>query len=103
MKAIRVTYIAKADYVAHNQENIQKVMADLQRLNHAGINYHACLGADGRTFTHTAFFNSEGDEKILLGLPAFVHFQEQLKAKGLDTPPKSEQLSLVGSSKELFN
>jgi hypothetical protein len=103
MKTVRVTYTAKADYVEQNQKNIQQVMAELQKLNHAGILYHACLGADGRTFTHTAFFNSEGDEKILLGLPAFIHFQEQLKAKGLETPPKQELLSLVGSSKQLFS
>ncbi|HTB07659.1 MAG TPA: hypothetical protein VK806_11970 [Bacteroidia bacterium] len=103
MKAVRVTYIAKAEYVEQNQKNIQQVMADLQKINNPNINYHACLGADGKTFTHTAFFNTEGDEKVLFDLPAFKHFQEQLKAKGLDNPPKSEQLSLVGSSKELFN
>jgi len=31
-------------------------MADLQALNYPGINYNACLGADSKTFTHTAFF-----------------------------------------------
>ena len=78
-------------------------MADLQKLNHPGINYNSCLGADGKTFTHTAFFKSDEDEKLLLELPSFKYFQEQLKAGGLEIPPKQELLTLVGSSRNFFN
>jgi len=102
MKIVRVTYSTKAAYADQNQTNIKKVMADLQKLKHPGINYHVCLGADGKTFTHTAFFETDQDEKILTDLPAFRHFQEQLKATGLEAPPKQELLSLVGSSKDMF-
>lgn len=77
-------------------------MAYLQTLNHAGLNYHVCLGADGKTFTHTAFFKTTEDEKVLLDLPAFKTFQEQLKASGPENPPKQELLSLVGSSNSMF-
>jgi len=103
MKIVKVTYTAKTEYVEQNMKNIRQVMTDLQQLGNNGINYNSCLGADGKSFTHTAFFNSEEDEKILLGLPAFKHFQEQLKANGLETPPKQEQMSLVGSSVNIFN
>lgn len=102
MKIVKVTYTAKAEYVEQNQKNIRNVMADLQKLNHPGINYNSCLGADGKSFIHTAFFKSEEDEKVLLSLPAFKHFQEQLKAEGIETPPKQELLSLVGSSTNIF-
>ena len=102
MKIVRVTYSTKPVYADQNQTNIRNVMADLQKLKHPGINYHVCLGADGKTFTHTAFFKTDKDEKILFELPAFRHFQEQLKATGLETPPKQELLSLVGSSKDMF-
>ena len=102
MKIVRVTYTAKPEYVEQNQQNIRNVMAELQRLNHPGINYNCCLGADGKSFTHTAFFNTDQDEKTLLQLPAFIYFQEQLKAKGIETPPKQELLSLVGASKDIF-
>lgn len=78
-------------------------MSDLQRLNHPGINYNACLGADGKTFTHTAFFKSEEDQKLLNELSSFKYFQEQLKANGFEIPPKQELLNLVGSSKNIFN
>jgi hypothetical protein len=102
MKIVRVTYSTKTKYADQNQANIKNVMADLQKLNHPGINYHVCLSADGKTFTHTAFFETDKEEKILLELPAFRHFQDELKANGLEIPPKQELLSLVGSSKDMF-
>jgi hypothetical protein len=102
MKIVRVTYTTKAEYSEHNQKNIQTVMSDLKQIANPGINYNSCLSPDGVSFTHTAFFQSEEDEKVLLGLPAFKVFQDQLKANGLVAPPKQEVLTLVGSSKELF-
>jgi len=103
MKIVKVTYTTKAGYSAKNQENIKRVMADLRELNYAGINYNTCVSADGTTFIHTAFFKSEDDQKLLNELESFRDFQVQLKASGLETPPKQELLSLVGSSKNIFN
>jgi hypothetical protein len=103
MKIVRVTYTAKADYVEHNKANIAAVMNDLQALNHPGINYNSCLSPDNQTFTHTAFFQSAEDEKILLELPAFKHFTGELKASGPEAGPKQELLSLVGTSKSIFH
>jgi hypothetical protein len=102
MKIVRVTYTAKAAYVEQNKANIQNVMSDLQKLNIGGMNYNSCLGADGQTFTHTAFFESDAEEAKLFALPSFKHFQEQLKQNGLDTPPKQELLQLVGTSTDIF-
>ena len=102
MKIVKVIYTAKAEYVAQNQNNIKNVMADLRGLNHPGMNYKSCLSPDGKTFIHTAFFNSEEDEKTLLNLPSFKNFQEQLKVNGIEVPPKQELLTLVGSSKDIF-
>ena len=102
MKIVRVTYTAKAEFAGQNQDNIKKVMTDLQKLNYPGINYNACLGPDGKTFTHTAFFKSDEDQKLLNELSSFKHFQEKLKAGGLEVPPKQELLTLVGSSSDIF-
>ncbi len=102
MKIVRVTYTTKPEYSEHNQNNIKTVMSDLQQLAHPGINYNSCLNPDGSTFTHTAFFQTDEDEKILLGLPSFKVFQEQLKAGGLTAPPKQELLTLVGASSDIF-
>jgi hypothetical protein len=103
MKIVRVTYTTTSEYAQQNQGNIKNVMTDLQKLNHPGINYNACLSADGKTFTHTAFFQSDEDEKVLIELPSFKHFQVQLRSSGLEIPPKQELLNLVGSSKNIFN
>lgn len=102
MKIVRVTYAAKPEYVEQNQINIKKVMSDLRNLNQPGINYTVCLSADGKTFIHTSFFNADEDQKLLNDLASFKHFQEQLKAVGLETPPKQELLNLVASSKDIF-
>ncbi len=103
MKIVKVIYTTKAEYADQNQSNIKNVMADLQNLNHEGINYNACIGPDGKTFTHTAFFKSDEDQKLLNELASFKTFQEQLKASGLEVPPKQELQTLVGSSTDIFN
>lgn len=103
MKIVKVTYTTKPEYAAQNQANIKNVMAELQKINNPGINYNCCLCPDGISFIHTAFFKSEEDEKVLLTLPVFIHFQQQLKAEGIVSPPKQELLNLVGSSKDFFN
>ncbi len=102
MKIVKVTYTTQPHYASQNKANIEQVMADLQALNNTDIHYNACLGADDKTFTHTAFFKNEDDQKILFALPSFQHFQEQLKASAPEVPPKNELLTLVGSSYTIF-
>lgn len=103
MKIVKVMYIAIPEFAEQNSANIKAVMSDLQRINNPGIFYHACVGTDRKSFIHTAFFKSEEEHKILNELPAFIHFQQQLKAAGFEVAPKQELLTLVGSSKNIFN
>ncbi len=102
MKIFKVTYTTNAEFTEQNQENIKKVMSDLQHANHKGINYNACLSSDNKTFIHTAFFQTDEDQKILNELPSFKSFQEQLRSSGLETPPNAEVLTLVGTSNNIF-
>jgi hypothetical protein len=102
MKIVKVTYTTKQEYSDQNKNNIKNVMSDLQKINNDGINYNCCLSADGKTFTHTAFFKSDEEQKVLFDLPSFKTFQEQLKASSPETPPKQELLTLVGSSINIF-
>ena len=102
MKIVKVIYTAKPEFVEQNIRNIKTVMNDLQQLNYPGIFYHSCLGADGKTFFHTAFYTSEDDQKLLNELPSFQRFQQELKANGIEVAPKQELLTLVGSSKSFF-
>jgi hypothetical protein len=103
MKIVTVTYTAKPGYVEKNTSNIKNVMADLQNGHHPGILYHVCLHPDGKTFVHTAFFNSEEDHQLLNGLESFKRFQKELIPDGIEVAPKQALLSLVGSSTPLFN
>lgn len=102
MKIVKVTYTTKEDFVEQNKNNIKEVMTELQQEKYSGINYNVCLSADGKSFIHTAFFNSDEDQKLLNEVAAFKSFQEQLKSSGLESPPKQELLSLVGSSSKIF-
>jgi len=103
MKIVKVTYTTKPEFSEQNKGNISTVMDELQQAGYPGISYNACLGADGKTFIHTAFFKSEEDQQLLNELPSFKHFQEQLRSGGLEIPPKQELLTLVGSSSSIFN
>jgi DNA-binding transcriptional regulator YhcF (GntR family) len=103
MKIVQVTYTTNAEFAGQNKVNIKTVMDDLQALNNQGIIYNACLSPDNKTFIHTAFFKSDEDQKLLNELPSFQNFQTQLKTSGLESPPKQELLSLVGSSNTIFN
>lgn len=103
MKIVKVIYTTTTEFTAQNQVNIKTVMADLRNLNAPGINYNACLQADGKTFIHTAFFSNDDDQKILNELPSFKAFQTALKGSGLESPPKQEILTLVDSTTNIFN
>jgi len=101
-KIVRVQYTTKPDYAAKNKENIAKVMQDLREINNPGIKYATYLAPDEKTFMHFAQFENEEAEKVLTHLPAFRQFQEELKASGPETPPKTDQLSLVASNFDIF-
>ena len=103
MKIVQVTYTTRPEFAGKNTANIKTVMNDLQQLHPPGIRYTAVLGSDGKTFTHTAFFQSEADQKTLFELSSFKNFQEQLKSSIPEVPPKQEILTLVGSSYTIFN
>lgn len=103
MKIVRVTYTTQPAFAEENQQNIRRVMADLRELDHSGIHYITCLAADGKTFVHTAFFETEADQQRLNEVPSFLEFQQKLKASGPETPPQQEVLSFVGASKPLFD
>ena len=102
MKIVRVQYTAKAEYTEKNKENIRKVMSDLREINNPGLKYGTYILDDGKTFMHFTHFENDEAHKVLMELESFKTFQAELRASGPEVPPKSEQLSLVGSSYEIF-
>ncbi|MEM7131707.1 MAG: hypothetical protein AAF702_35665 [Chloroflexota bacterium] len=102
MNAVRVQYTVREEYVETNKANIQKVMADLNALNNSDIRYSAFQLEDGQTFMHFVMRANEEAQKSLSELPSFQEFQRQLRESQPEVPPKAEELSLVGSSWDIF-
>ena len=102
MKTIRVTYTTTVAYAPVNIANIEQVMRDLRELECSGIFYSVFLSPDGKTFVHQASFITDADNDILLQLPSFKAFQQQLRESVPEVPPKQEIVTLVGSSRDIF-
>ncbi len=102
MSFIRVQYTVKESYVETNKANIQQVMADLKALNNPDIKYSAFLLEDGKTFMHFVMRANKEAQKVMSELASFQEFRKQLKESEPEIPPKAEELSLVGSSWEIF-
>ncbi|MEP6675029.1 MAG: hypothetical protein ABJA78_07735 [Ferruginibacter sp.] len=102
MKAVKVQYSVQAGYAENNSENIKRVMEDLRQLNSADIKYSSFLLDDKKTFVHFAMFKSTEAEARFSKLDSFKKFQISLAASNPEVLPKVENLSLIGSSYELF-
>ena len=102
MNAVKVQYTVKEAYVETNKANIQRVMADLKEINPPGIIYTAFLLDDGQSFVHFVMRVDDEAQKTLSELPSFQEFQRQLKESGPEAPPNAENLTLVGTSRDMF-
>ncbi len=102
MKAVKVQYTVRPEYVETNKENIRKVMNKLRSNPIEGMNYSSFLLDDGQTFVH---INMARDEETLARLqsevPEFNEFRSALKESQPLSPPKSENLNLVGAGFEI--
>ena len=102
MNGVKVQYTVKEEYVETNKANIQRVMADLKEINSPNITYSAFLLDDGKSFVHLVMRVDDDAQKTLSDLPSFQEFQRQLRESGPEVPPKAENLTLVGSSGDIF-
>lgn len=102
MKAVKVQYTVKENYAQTNKKNIEKVMADLRAINNPGVRYSAFNLDDGKTFIHFAMYPDEETMSIVSNLESFKDFRQQLKESQPESPPKSEDLTLVASAYDFF-
>ena len=97
MRAIKVEYTVKPEYVATNKANIQKVMDELRAMGNTGVLYSTYLKEDGVSFVHFSIHKDE--ENIIPSLSAFKVFSTQLNAEGLvGEAPKALKLEMVAKS-----
>ncbi|MGH2563153.1 MAG: hypothetical protein ACRDE8_10910 [Ginsengibacter sp.] len=99
MKAVKVEYTVKPEYVNTNKANIQKVMDELRTLGDTGTLYSTYIKDDGVSFVHFSIHRDE--ENIIPTLESFKAFSNQLKSEGLTAPPQAIKLNLVAKSFDL--
>ena len=97
MKAIRVQYTVKDDFVETNHANVRAVMEELRGKGNVGVKYTTFVLGDGRTFVHVAIHRDEAAADIIPSLPAFHTFRTALK-DNVEVPPSSEEWTVVGTS-----
>ncbi len=97
MKATKVEYTVREDFVETNKANINAVMQELRSLDNQDVKYMAFLKDDGKSFMHLVFTKNDEAGKIISSLSAFQHFREALNS-GVEVKPVAENFSLVDSS-----
>lgn len=98
MKAIKVEYTVKPEYVDTNKSNIQKVVEELKGLGDVGVMYSVYVQEDGCSFVHFAIYMNPDEPNIIPTLKSFQAFFKQLKEEGLVNAPKTTHLSMVARS-----
>lgn len=98
-----IRYTVKAEYVAQNRANISRVMAELRALGRPDIHYSVYMEDDGKTFNHWSHFASDEARKVFGNLESFKAFQAALQDGSWEVPPTVTNLTLLGSSYDLFS
>ena len=101
MRAIKVEYTVKPEYVSTNKTNIQKVMDELRALGDVGVMYSSYIKEDGCSFVHFSIHKDSEEPNIITSLETFKAFSTQLKSEGLVTPPQTIKLEMVAKSFDL--
>ncbi len=101
MKAVKVQYTVRPEYVEQNKRNIQAVMKALQANPVEGMYYSSYQLSDGNTFMHLNVAIDGETMSKLNDVAEFVQFRIQLKASEPLSPPKAEDISFVGSGWEM--
>lgn len=100
MKAVKVEYQVKPEFVETNKANIQKVMEAMKKKGVAAMLYSSYYLGDGKFMHHN--ITSENDFSALTQVPEFKAFQDALKASDPVQKPHATDLEVVGLSKEIF-
>ena len=101
MKAVKVQYTVRPEYVEQNKANIQKVMEFLKQNPITNMQYASFTLADDQTFVHINMAPDQATMDKLQDVEAFKEFRMALKASEPLSPPKSEDLNLVAAGFEL--
>lgn len=101
MKAVKVQYTVKPEFVEQNKANIRRVMEAIRSQPVPGMHYASFTLDDGQTFVHINMAKDGDTMSKLNDFPEFGEFRKALKESGPLSPPKADDLTLVGAGFEL--
>lgn len=101
MKAVKVEYTVKPEFVEQNKANIQKVMNAIKANPIEGMQYSSFMLDDGQSFVHINMAKDDASMSKLNEVEEFTAFRMALKASEPINPPKSFSLNLVASGFEI--
>ena len=96
MKKVVVRYKTKPEKADENQRLVENVFAELSESDPGGVRYATFRLADGVSFVHVAFIETEDGSNPLGQTTAFAEFQREIGAR-CDEPPAAEDAEVVGS------
>ena len=101
MKAVKVQYTVRPEFVDRNKENIRSVMEALRANPIEGLTYAAFTLDDGQTFVHINMCRDAATLDRFTELAEFKEFQAALKESEPLSPPAPENLNLVAAGFEV--
>ena len=102
MKAVKVQYTVRPEYVEQNKVNVRKVMDALKANPIVGMQYSTYTDAsDPNTFIHINMCVDQETMSKLTELEEFKAFRNALQQSGPVSPPKQTKLNLVGAGFDL--
>jgi hypothetical protein len=100
MKAVKVEYQVKPEFIEQNKANIQKVMNAMRSKKINNMLYSSYYLGDGKFMHHNITTASDFSE--LTNVAEFKEFQQALKDSNPIIKPASSDLEVVGLSKDVF-
>ena len=98
MKAVKVQYTVRPEYIEENKSNIQKVMDALKANPIVGMQYSSYTDKENpNTFIHINMAKNEEIMAKLNDVEEFTAFRIALKASQPLSPPKQTSLELVAA------
>lgn len=98
MKAVKVAYVVRLEYIEENKKNIQKVMNALRANPIDGMQYSTYTDNDNpNTFIHINMAKDEETMSKLNEVEEFTNFRMALKKSKPLSPPKQTTLKFVGA------
>jgi quinol monooxygenase YgiN len=101
MKKVLVRYKLKADKVEENETLVKEVYKQLHDNNVDGFHYITVKLADGVSFVHIGFADTEEANTAFSQLPAFRNFQANIKDR-CEEPPVANQVTVIGSHNFMY-